>query len=131
MNALPMLYRLAAAASLLLHFGFIAFVILGGLLVQWRRWVAFVHVPAVAWATFIVASGRICPLTFVENAFRAGAGASGYSESFIEHYLLHVIYPPGLTPPVQVALAIVVLAINATIYMRLMKSRKGAALGSA
>jgi len=126
-----MLFRLAADALLLVHFGFIAFVILGGLLVLRRRWIAFVHVPAVAWATFIVASGRICPLTFVENALRARAGESGYSESFIEHYLLHVIYPPGLTPAVQLALAIGVLAINVTIYLRLLKSRKGAALGSA
>ena len=125
-----MLFRLAADALLLVHFGFIAFVILGGLLVLRRRWIAFVHVPAVAWATFVVASGGICPLTFVENALRARAGESGYSESFIEHYLLHVIYPPGLTPAVQVALAIVLLAINVTIYLRLLKSRKGAALGS-
>ncbi len=126
-----MLFRLAADALLLVHFGFIAFVILGGLLVLRRRWIAFVHVPAVAWATLIVASGRICPLTFVENALRARAGESGYSESFIEHYLLHVIYPAGLTPAVQLALAIGVLAINVTIYLRLLKSRKGAALGSA
>ena len=126
-----MLFRLAADALLLVHFGFIAFVILGGLLVLRRRWIAFVHVPAVAWATFVVASGGICPLTFVENALRARAGESGYSESFIEHYLLHVIYPPGLTPAVQLALAIGVLAINVTIYLRLLKSRKGAALGSA
>jgi hypothetical protein len=87
--------------------------------------------PAVAWAAFVVASGRICPLTLVENAFRRAAGASGYSESFIEHYLLHVIYPPGLTPAVQVALAIGVLAINATIYLRVMKSRRRGALVSA
>jgi hypothetical protein len=126
-----MLYRFAADALLLVHFGFIAFVILGGLLVLRRRSIAFFHVPAVAWATFILASGRICPLTLVESALRRSAGASGYSESFIEHYLLHVIYPPGLTLAVQVALAIGVLAINATIYMRLMKSRPRGALGGA
>src|SRR3954447_9397929 len=101
---------------------------LGALLVLRRRWVVFVHVPAVVWATFIVASGRICPLTFVENAFRARAGASGYSESFIEHYMLHVISPPGLTPPVRIALAIGVRAISAVIYIGLMKPRRGAAL---
>ncbi|HSC98175.1 MAG TPA: DUF2784 domain-containing protein [Casimicrobiaceae bacterium] len=126
-----MLYRFAADTLLLVHFGFIAFVILGGLLVLRRRSIAFFHVPAVAWATLIVASGRICPLTIVENALRRSAGASGYSESFIEHYLLHVVYPPGLTPAVQLALAIGVLTINATIYVRLMKLRRRGALGSA
>jgi Ni/Fe-hydrogenase subunit HybB-like protein len=125
-----MLYRLAADAVLLGHFAFIAFVILGGLFVLRRRRVAFVHVPAVAWAAAIVASGHLCPLTILENALRTRAGASGYGESFIEHYLLHVIYPPGLTPAVQIALAIGVVAINAVIYMRLMKSRHAAAAGA-
>jgi len=117
-----MTYRLAADVVLLAHFAFIAFAVLGGLLALRRRWIALVHVPAAAWSAFVVATGRICPLTYIENALRTRAGASGYPESFIEHYLLHVIYPPGLTAAVQTALAVAVIAINAAIYARFLKS---------
>ena len=59
--------------------------------------------------------GWICPLTPLEQQFRIAAGQQGYNTSFIEHYLLVVIYPDGLTRPIQIALGVVVL-INALIY---------------
>lgn len=118
-----MLYRLAADAVLLAHLGFIVFVLLGGLFVVRRRALMLLHLPAVAWAVFVEASGRLCPLTFVENQLRAAAGASGYAGGFVEHYLLGVIYPEGLSRPVQYFLAVVVVAINAALYARLARAR--------
>ena len=117
-----MLARFAADSALLLHLCFILFVVLGGLLVV--RWHALMlpHVAAVAWAVFVEATGTICPLTFVENHFRDAAGLSGYGGSFVEHYLLGVIYPAGLTRPGQYLLAILVVAVNATIYLALLRS---------
>ena len=41
-------YRLLADAVVLLHLAFVAFVVGGGLLVLWRRWMAAVHLPAAA-----------------------------------------------------------------------------------
>ena len=65
---------------------------------------------------FVEVTGRICPLTYAENALRAKAGQSGYEESFIEHYLLPVIYPAGLTREIQFGLAGAVVAINIVLY---------------
>lgn len=118
-----MLYRLTADAVLLIHLGFLAFVLLGGLL-AWRwRWVALAHLPAAAWGVFVELSGRICPLTHLENALRLRAGQAGYSGSFVEHYLLGIIYPAGLTREIQMLLAIVVLLVNAAIYFRVVRPR--------
>jgi hypothetical protein len=118
--------RLAADAVLLLHLAFIAFVIVGALLALRWRLVALVQIPAVAWAVFVEATGRTCPLTFAENHFRLAAGASGYGESFVEHYLLRIIYPDGLTSTVQIALAVAILVVNVAIYCRLLLHRQRA-----
>ena len=119
-------YRVGADAVLIAHFAFMAFVVVGGLVVRRKRWLMAFHLPAVAWAAFVVASGRICPLTFVENALRVLAGEQGYGESFIEHYLLHVIYPPGLTPSIQIGLALGVVMVNNAIYARIFADRRTA-----
>lgn len=111
-----MLYRLSAEAILLLHFSFIAFVLFGALLALQWRWVVVVHLPAAAWGCFIELTGRICPLTYIENYLRSRAGQSGYSEGFIEHYLLPVIYPAGLTQKIQFVLAGVVVLVNVIAY---------------
>ncbi|MEJ6022562.1 DUF2784 domain-containing protein [Ramlibacter sp. PS4R-6] len=111
-----MLPRLAADATLVLHLAFIAFALLGALLALRWRWVPWLQLPAAAWGVYIELSGGICPLTHVENAFRQSAGQAGYRESFVERYLLPMIYPSGLTSDVQVVLAAVVLGVNAAIY---------------
>lgn len=111
-----MLYRLAAETVLLLHLAFIVFALLGAAFAARRRWLVLVHLPAAAWGFFVELTGRICPLTYAENYLRIKAGQSGYTESFIEHYLLAVLYPAGLTREVQFALAGVVVVINVAIY---------------
>lgn len=111
-----MLYRLAAEGVLLLHLAFIVFVIFGAALAARWRWLALVHVPAAAWGFFVELTGRVCPLTYVENYLRIKAGQSGYTESFIEHYLLAILYPAGLTRETQFVLAAFVVIINAAIY---------------
>lgn len=111
-----MLSRLAADGVLLLHLTFIVFALLGGLLGLRWRWVPLVHLPVVAWAAYVELAGRMCPLTGLENSLRRAAGDSGYSESFVEHYLLGVIYPDGLTREIELALGVFVLALNLAIY---------------
>ena len=111
-----MLWRFAADAVLVLHLGFIVFALLGALLAFRWRWMVALHLPAAAWAVWIEWSGGICPLTPLENAWRLRAGQQGYRTSFVEHHLLGVIYPDGLTREVQVALAIVVLLVNLASY---------------
>lgn len=111
-----MYFRFAADAVLVLHLSFILFALLGGVLALRWRWVPLLHLPAVAWAFFVEATAGICPLTRIENEFRGMAGQSGYSESFIEHYLLAVIYPAGLTREIQLLLAAIVVVVNVAIY---------------
>ncbi len=109
-------YRLLADAVLVLHGLFIAFALLGGLSVLWRRGMAALHLPALAWGAYVMLSGRICPLTPLENRLRAAAGQAGYAGGFVEHYLAAAIYPAGLTRPAQVAIGAVFVACNALIY---------------
>jgi hypothetical protein len=108
--------HIAAIVVLLIHFSFILFVVLGALLTVRWRWLSFLHLPAAAWGIYVELSGGLCPLTDLENYFRHRAGLSGYSESFIEHYLLNLIYPSGLTRELQFILAGIVLGCNAAIY---------------
>ena len=108
--------RLAADATLLLHLAFIAFALFGALLALRWRWVPLLQLPAAAWGMFVEVTGRLCPLTELESHFRSLAGQGGYSESFVERYLLPIIYPSGLTRNVQLVLAAIVLAVNVAIY---------------
>lgn len=111
-----MIYRLLADVVLILHFLFIGFVVFGGLLALRYAWIALAHIPAACWGTFIELTGGVCPLTLIEVKLRRIAGDSGYSDSFIEHYLLPVIYPLGLTRDIQLWLAGLVVLINVVIY---------------
>lgn len=118
-----MLYRALADAVLILHLGFVLFVVLGGLIVlRWPR-VAWVHIPVVLWGIYIEFSGRICPLTPFENSLRQRGGESGYSGGFIEHYITALIYPDGLSRPVQLVFGAMVIAANVIIYRRVLKRR--------
>jgi hypothetical protein len=111
-----MIYWLLANSLVLLHLAFILFVVAGGLLIAWKPQLIWLHLPAVIWGALIEFRGWICPLTPLENHFRRLSGESGYQSGFIEHYLLPLIYPDRLTPPMQFVLGSLVLAINALIY---------------
>jgi hypothetical protein len=111
-----MLYRLTADALVVVHAAFVLFVALGALLVlRWPR-AAWVHLPAAVWGSWIELSGRICPLTPMENRLRRMAGEGGYDGGFIEHYLIPAIYPAGLRRGHQIALGLLVVALNVVIY---------------
>jgi Protein of Unknown function (DUF2784) len=121
------MYRILADAVLGLHFAFIAFALLGGILVwRWPR-LAWLHLPAAAWAAGIAFCGGICPLTPLENRLRALGGEPGLEGGFIEGHLEALIYPDWLTRDIQVALGAVVVAVNAFAYARLLRKRRGRA----
>ncbi len=118
-----MLYAVLADAVLLLHLAFILFVLLGALL-AWRwRWVAWVHLPAVAWAVLLEFFGWLCPLTPLEVRLRTVAGEGGYAGGFIDHYLVPLIYPAGLTPGIQAWIGAGVLLLNVGLYAGLVWRR--------
>ena len=113
---LTMPFRLLADLVLVLHFAFVLFVVLGGLLVVKWRPAAWVHVPIFVYGTLIEFVGWICPLTPLENSLRTRAGGTAYDTSFIEHYIAPIIYPAGFTYRLQVILGILVLMINLALY---------------
>ena len=127
-----MLYRFLADLILVLHLGFIVFVVAGGLLALRWRWVALVHLPASAWGVFVELAGnknakikiaqwfeitgKVCPLTPFENVLRQSAGASGYEGGFIEHYLIPLIYPGVPSRHLPILLAALVVVVNVVVY---------------
>lgn len=119
-----MIWRILADAVLALHLAFVAFVVLGGLLVlRWPR-LAWVHLPAAAWGALLEFGGWYCPLTPLEKHLRMLGGGAGYEGGFIAHYLLPMLYPQGLTRSAQVALGLLVVVVNVAIYARLLARRR-------
>ena len=117
------LFVVLAAAVVVGHLAFVAFAALGGLLTtRWPR-LAWVHLPCAVWAAFVELSGRLCPLTPLENSLRARAGLDPYSGDFVAEYLFPVLYPEGLTRTAQVLIGIAVISINIAIYARLLARR--------
>lgn len=127
-GAANMSYRLLADAVLLLHFGFLAFVVAGALLLpRWPRLV-WLHLPALAWGAYVVLAGEICPLTPLESALREAGGGRRFEESFIEHYLLPLVYPGAVQGTtgrrLQAALGVALLLFNAGAYALLWWRRR-------
>jgi hypothetical protein len=119
-----MLYSALAEGVLVLHAVFIVFTLFGGLLALRWRLLPWLHLPCVLWVILIELNGWICPLTPLENRLREAAGARGYSGGFIEHYLLPLVYPPGLTPGVQALFAAIVAGVNLAVYTLLWRKRR-------
>ena len=109
-------YQLLADLVVLVHFLFILFVMLGGLLVLYRRWILWLHLPAALWGLGIELFGWICPLTPLEKWLRELGGMEAYTTGFIQHYLLPIIYPAGLTRNWQLLLAVFLIVLNLLIY---------------
>lgn len=119
-------YRLLTDLTLCIHFAFLVFVVCGGLLVRRYHWLLVPHLLAAGWGVYVEAMpGLRCPLTALENVFADKAGLAGYSGTFIQHYLAPIIYPDGLTPLAQRALAVAVVLINAVVYAWPRRSRGG------
>lgn len=113
-------FRIAAEALVVIHLGFILFVILGGLtLFRWPRLI-WIHLPAAVWGALVELVGAPCPLTPLENRLRIAGNAEAYGGGFIDHYIVPIVYPPGLTREIQVVLGAVVLAVNFFIYFKLL-----------
>ena len=117
-------YRLAADAVVVIHLLFILFVFLGGLtLFRWPRMI-WVHVPAALWGGAVELFAAPCPLTPLENHLRFAGNAGTYSGGFIDHYIMPIVYPPGLTREIQVGLGVLVVAINFTLYFQFLKRKR-------
>jgi uncharacterized protein DUF2784 len=111
-----MWYLIAADLVLVVHLLFIGFVV-GGSFLAWR-WprLIWVQLPAMVYGALVELVGFACPLTALQNYLLHRGGQAGYRGGFISHYLIQVIYPPGLTRPIQVGLGLVVVLIAVAGY---------------
>ena len=96
------LYASLADSVLVLHFGVVAFVVVGLPLIvlgNVRGW-AFVnglafrlaHLAAIAVVVAQAWLGVVCPLTTLESWLRARSGEAAYEGSFIEHWLTRILF---------------------------------------
>lgn len=116
-----MSYHLGAIAIALLHLAFILFVLLGAFLVlKWPK-LMWVHLPCAVWGVMIEFGGWWCPLTKWENQLLRAAGKAGYDTGFVAHYIMPIIYPPGLTRGMEIAIGAIVLVVNAAVYARVFR----------
>ena len=112
-----MIYRISIDLVIFSHLCFIVFVVFGGFLLLVNKKWALVHFPAVVWGTLVEFLDLYCPITPLENWIRKIGGESVYHVSFIERYLLPIIYPHELTRELQILLGVSVVAINICIYL--------------
>ena len=110
------MYGLAADLTLIVHFAFIIFVVFGSLLFFVSTKIIYIHVPALTWGIYIELTHSVCPLTYLENWFLKKANSTEYFESFIQNYLVPIVYPLGITDNLQTRLGISLIAINIIIY---------------
>jgi len=117
------MYEFLATLTLIIHFLFIIFVILGALLFFIKPWILYFHILAFLYGVYVELTQSICPLTYIENYFLTKANLASYSTSFIQNYLYAIIYPINLTKEIQISLAIALLIINGIIYGFIIKRR--------
>ncbi len=116
-----MLYPALADAVVVVHLGFVLFVLSGGFLaLRWRR-VMLLHLPSAAWGALVEIAGWECPLTPLENWLRLRGGEVAYRGGFVDHYLLPVLYPQPFPRRLGLLLGGVVLAVNAVAYFALLR----------
>jgi hypothetical protein len=118
-----MWYRAGADLVVVVHLLFISFIVCGVFL-TWR-WplIIWAHIPAVIYGALVEFAGFTCPLTLLENDLRQRAGVAGYRDGFIAHYLVKVIYPPGLTHGMQFGLGVLLLLVAVIGYWGFLRRR--------
>jgi len=117
------MYEFLATFTLIIHFLFIVYVILGGLLFFIKHWTIYFHIPAFLYGVYVEFTQSICPLTYLENYFLTKANLASYSTSFIQNYLYAIIYPINLTKELQIILGITLIIINVIIYWFIIKRK--------
>ena len=118
-----MIYRLFADIILIIHFGYLLFVVFGGFfMLRWRGLWKF-HLPAVIWGFLVQYFVWICPLTTWENYFRELGGQSGYENGFIDYFVTSILYP-NINAEVHTILAITLVLLNLAIYFYIFNRRQ-------
>ncbi len=117
-----MLYSLIANTILLIHLGYVLFVVFGGFLLLRWSWLWKIHLPAVIWGFLVQYFVWVCPLTNWENYFRSLSGEVGYADGFINYFLTILLYP-NIHPTIHTYIGIFLLILNLGIYFYVVKKK--------
>jgi Protein of Unknown function (DUF2784) len=101
---------IAVGLVVVLHFAFVVYLVVGGFLALRWPWTILLHVPVVVWGVGIVTLRYDCPLTWLEQKARHGAGMTALREGFIDHYITGVMYPANYVLPVEALVFAIVVA---------------------
>ena len=118
------MYEIAANLTLIVHFAFILFVVFGALLFFVTTKIIFIYIPAFIWESYIELTHSICRLTCLENWFLHKANLTTYSESFIQNYLVPIVYPMNLTKDLRIYLGIALIIVNIIFYVFIISKLK-------
>jgi hypothetical protein len=103
-----MAYRLLAEATMLVHFGFLVYVIVGGYLAwRWPRAI-WPHLLLAGYGGVTIALHLNCPLTYVQDWARRQGGEPGLSHGFVDQYLTGVLYPRSYAVLVEILMILAV-----------------------
>ena len=111
-----MIYRVLADITVLVHSLWVGFIIFGALWGRRNRTARIAHLSGLGLAVLLNLIGVYCPLTYLEVDLRRMGGEAGYSGGFVEHYLLPILYPTGLTRGLQLFLGALVIVVNCGVY---------------
>jgi hypothetical protein len=118
-----MAYRLLADVTMVVHFGFLAYVVAGGFLAwRWPRAI-WPHLLAAGWGLSTLVFHLHCPLTWLEDWCRRRAGEAGLGHGFIDTYLTGIVYPERYTGLLQLLGAAVVAVSWTPVLLRAVMGR--------
>jgi hypothetical protein len=130
-------WRAAADAGLLLHAGFVGFVVVGLALIvaggardwSWVRnpWFRAAHLAAIGVVVVQAWFGVICPLTTLEMMLRRRAGDATYAGGFVAHWIERALYwnaPPWVFAVVYTGFGAVVVGTWIAVRPRRFRPRR-------
>jgi Protein of Unknown function (DUF2784) len=111
-------FRLMADVVVVVHFAFIVFVAVGGIMAwRWPK-LLWAHLATVAWGAGIVTIGWDCPLTPLEKHLRRLGDEQGYEGGFVDRYVEGVIYPERYTTLLRLLVAGLIAVGWLGLYLR-------------
>ncbi len=82
-----------AEVLVVLHLGFLVYMILGGFLALRRFALIWPHIATTVYSTYVTLASFTCPLTRLEKWLRGEGGQTPYEGSFIHQYVRGTFYP--------------------------------------
>lgn len=121
------LYRLLADLVVVVHFAYVAFVVVGfvlillGIVLRWRWvrnfWFRLAHFLAIGLVAFEAVMGVTCPLTTWEDRLRAVGGETVHEGSFMGRLAHDLLFYDGPAWVFTLCYVLFALAVLATLYL--------------